>query len=119
MDNKVQEAIEDVYCPTCRTEKCVYISTNKTCGFYNCRKRKTCCNILNILFKDQKPTIMLFGNNGTHRSVEKTSRDYDNEKPSPFLKKFLHQSQLTTAEPEPKKAKFLPFMAQSCLLSVG
>ena len=32
-----------------------------------------------------------------------TSRDY--EEPSPFLKKFLRQSQPTTPEPEPKKVK--------------
>ena len=32
-----------------------------------------------------------------------TSRDYEKEKPSPFLKKFLRQSQPTTPEPEPKK----------------
>ena len=25
VDNKVQETIGDVYCPTCRIEKCVYI----------------------------------------------------------------------------------------------
>ena len=29
MDNKVQETIGDVDCPTCRNEKCVYISTKK------------------------------------------------------------------------------------------
>ena len=28
-DNKVREAIGDVFCPTCRNEKCVYISTKK------------------------------------------------------------------------------------------
>ena len=27
VDNKVRETIGDVYCPTCRNEKCVYIST--------------------------------------------------------------------------------------------
>ena len=29
VDNKVRETIGDVYCPTCRNEKCVYISTKK------------------------------------------------------------------------------------------
>ena len=38
VDNKVQETIGDVYCPTCRNEKCVYISTNKTASFYDCKK---------------------------------------------------------------------------------
>ena len=34
--NKVRETIGDVYCPTCRNEKCVYISTLKTTNFYDC-----------------------------------------------------------------------------------
>ena len=33
------------------------VSTTKKC--------KACCNVLNIPFKDQKPTIMLFGGDGT------------------------------------------------------
>ena len=33
VDNKVQETIGDVYCPTCKSEKCVYISINKTTSF--------------------------------------------------------------------------------------
>ena len=66
VDNKVRDSIGDVYCPTCRNEKCVYISTNKTTSFYDCKKCKACCNVLNIPFKDQKPTIMLFGGDGTH-----------------------------------------------------
>ena len=101
----VQEVIGDVYCPTCRNEKCVYISTNKTTSFYDCKKCKACCHVLNIPFKDQKPTIMLFGGDGTHCFAKKTSRDYEKEQPSPFLKKFLRQSQPSTSEPEPKKAK--------------
>ena len=46
---------------------------------------------------------MLFGGDGTHCFARKTSRDYEKEKPSPFLRKFLHQSQPSTSEPEPKK----------------
>ena len=60
VDNKVRETIGDVYCPTCRSEKCVYISTNETSSSYDCKKCKACCNVLNIPFRDQKPTIMLF-----------------------------------------------------------
>ena len=56
----------DVFCPTCRNEKCVYISTNQTTNFNNCKKCKACCNVLNIPFKDQKLTIILFGGDGTH-----------------------------------------------------
>ena len=105
VDNKVRETIGDVFCPTCRNEKCVYISTNKTTSFYDCKKCKACCHVLNIPFKDQKPTIMLFGGDGTHCFARKTSRDYEKEKPSPFFKKFLRQSQPSTHEPEPKRLK--------------
>ena len=64
--------------------KSVYISTKKTTSFYDCKKWKACCNVLNIPFKDQKPTIMLFGGNGTHCFARKTSRDYKKDEPSPF-----------------------------------
>ena len=106
MDNKVRETIGEVYCQTCRSEKCVCISTNKTTSFYDCKKCKACCHVLNILFKDQKPTTMLFGGDGTHCFARKTSRDC--EKPSPFLKKCLRQSQPSTSEREPKKDKASP-----------
>ena len=76
VDNKVQQTIGDVYCPTGRNEKSVSLSTNKTSNFYDCRKCKTCCHVLNIPFKDQKVTIMLFGGDGTHWFERKTSRDY-------------------------------------------
>ena len=51
VDNKVQENLGDVYCPICRNEKCVHSSTNKTTIFYDCKKCKVCCQILNIAFK--------------------------------------------------------------------
>ena len=102
VDKNVRESIGDVYCPTCRNEKCVYISTNKTTSFYDCKKCKACCNVLNIPFKDQKQTVMLFGGDGTHCFARKTSRDYEKEKPSSFLKKILRQSQPSTSEPEAK-----------------
>ena len=89
VDNKVRETFGDEYCPTCRNDKCVYISTNKTTSFYDCKKCKACCNVLKIPFKDQKLTNVLFGGDGTHCFARKTSRDH--EKPSPFLKKFLRQ----------------------------
>ena len=84
------KTIGDVYCPTCRNENIVYISTNETTSFYDCKKCKTCCHVLNIPFKDQKPPFMLFGGDGTHCFARKTSCDY--EKPPPFLKKTLRQS---------------------------
>ena len=52
VDNNVREATGDVYRPTCRNEKCVYLSTNKPTSFYDCRKCKACCNFLNFHFKD-------------------------------------------------------------------
>ena len=85
--------------------KNMYISANKTTSFCECKKCKACCNVLNIPFKDQKPTIMFFGGDSTHCFAGKTSRDYEKEKPSPFLMKFLRQSQPTTPEPEPKRLK--------------
>ena len=110
VDNKVRETIGDVYCPTCRNEKCFYISTNQTTSFHDCKKCKACCNVLKIPFKDQKPTIILFGGDGTHCYARKTNRGYEKEVPSPFLRKFVRQSQLSTSEPEPKKVKISPNM---------
>ena len=110
VDNKLRGTIGDVYCPTCRNENCVYISTNKTTSFYDCKKCKACCNVLNIPFKDQKAIIMLFGGDSTHCSARKTSHNYEKEKLSPFLKKFRRQSQPSTSEREPKKVKKSPYM---------
>ena len=104
VDNKVREAIEEKFCPKCRNEKCVYISTKKTTTFCDCKKCKACCNVSIISFKDQKPTIMLFGGDGTHCFAKNTSRHYE-KKPSPFLKEILGQSQPSTSELEPKKVK--------------
>ena len=105
VDNKVQETIGDVYYPTCRNEKCVYIWTIETTSFYDCKKCKAGCHVLNIPFKDQKPTIMLVGGDGTYCFAKKTSRDYVKEKSFPFLKKILRQSQPSTSEIEPKKGQ--------------
>ena len=87
VDNKVQETIGDVYCPTCRNEKCVYLSTKKTISFYDCKKCKACFNVFNIPFKDQKPTIMLFGGDVTHclheARLRKTKTISSSEETSP------------------------------------
>ena len=88
VDNKVRETIGDVCCPTCRNEKCVYISSNKTTRFYDFEKCKACCNVLDILFKDQKPTIMLFRGDGTHCFAKKTSRDYEKDNHLHFWRNF-------------------------------
>ena len=110
VDNKAQETIGNVYCPTFRNEMCVYISTNKTTSLYDCKKCKACCNILNIPFTDQKPTIMKFGDDGTHCFARKTSHHYGKENSSPYLKKFLRQSDPSTSEPEPKKEETFAIM---------
>ena len=70
------QTIGDVYCPTCRNEKCVNISTNKKNSFYDCKKCKACGLVLNIPFKliFQKLTINLFGGDGTHCFATKTSQ---------------------------------------------
>ena len=106
VDNKIRETIGDVYCLTCRNEKRVYNSTKETTGFYDCKKCKPFCNVLNNIFKDEKTPIMLFGGDGTHCFARKTGCDY--EKASPFLKKILRQSQPSTSEPEPKRVKMSP-----------
>ena len=67
------------------------------------KSEKACCNVLNNTFKDQKPTVILSGGDDTHCFARKTSHNYKKEKPSPFLKKFLRQSQPSTSEPQPKK----------------
>ena len=100
------KTIGDVYCPTCRNEMCVYISTNKTTSFSDCKKCKACCHVLNIPFKDQKPTIMLFGGDGTHCLHELRLR----ETITIFEEVFFCQSQPSTTEREPKKDKSSPIM---------
>ena len=99
VDNKVREIVGDVYCPTCRNEKCVYLSTKKTTSFYDCKKPAV------VFCGKHKPTIMLFCGDGTHCFTKKTSRVYAKGKPSPFLKKFLRQSQPSTSERESKKGQ--------------
>ena len=56
MENKEQETIGDVFCPTFRNQKSVYSSTKKTSSFCDCKKCKTYCHVLNMLFRDQKST---------------------------------------------------------------
>ena len=75
------------------------------------RKCNACCHVLNIPFKDQKPTILLFSGDGTHGFARQTSRDYEREKSSPVLKRLLRQSQPSTSKPETKKVEVIPHMA--------
>ena len=67
---------------------CVYILTKKTTSFYDWKKCKACCHVLSIPLKDQKPTIMLFGGDGTHCFERKTSRDFDKKNLLQFWRYF-------------------------------
>ena len=62
--------------------------------------------MLNVPFKERKPTLTLFDGGGIHCFPKKTSRDYEKEKPYPFLH-FLRHSNSTMTELEPKKATSL------------
>ena len=69
--------------------------------------------------KDQKPTLMLFGGDGILCFAKKSSRDYEKEKPSPFLKEFLRQSQPSTSEREPIKVQSSPNMEETYQFPIG
>ena len=99
----LQNVIGDIYCLTYPNENCVFLSTNRTSSFHDRRKLKACFQVLNILFRDRKPTNMLFGDDGTHCFAGKTSLDYEKRKPSTLLKKFLHQLQSATLESVTKR----------------
>ena len=70
MDNKLQKIIGDVFCPTCKNGKCVYISIIKTSSFKNCRKSRARCNVPNFPFKEPKLMLTLLGGDGTHCSAK-------------------------------------------------
>ena len=62
---------------------------------------------------------MLFGGDGTPCFEINTSRDYEKEKPSTFLKTFLDQSQPSISEPEPKKVKMSSNTEQTYPFPIG
>ena len=66
---------------------------NKTSSFYECEKCKASTQVVNNPFKDQKLSTLMFVGDGTLCLARETSRDYEKEKPSPFLKNFIRQSQ--------------------------
>ena len=45
----IQDVIGVVLCPTRLKEKCVFHSTKKTSSFYDCKKCKACCHVLDNL----------------------------------------------------------------------
>ena len=107
----IKDVVGDVYRPTCPIKNCVHLSTNEISSFYDCEKCKSWFHLLNVLFKDQIPTFLLFGSDGTLCFGGKTIAGYEKEKPSPFWRKFIRQSQSSTPEPQSKKAEIIPFMA--------
>ena len=58
--------------------KSVYASQpKKMSSFYDCKKCKACSQVLNIPLKDWKPTIMLFGGDGTDWSHKPRLRKWE------------------------------------------
>ena len=120
-NQSIVELIGDVICPNkeCRGEKCVYITSyeKNNESSYKCNLCKACCHVLDIPFKDQKPTLLLFGGDGTYCFRKKSKLDYQKEKLSPLMRQYIRQSKLSTTktneinnEPAPKKAKMSPNM---------
>ena len=103
---KVRENNADVYCPTCETENCFYISTKNTSFFYDYKKCRAGCHVFNNPIQKQEPTLTLFGEVETFWFAKRTRRDQ--EEPSLFLKKILRHSPSTATEPETKKDKNTP-----------
>ena len=54
---------------------------------------------------EQKPSKTLFGGDRTRCSAKNKSRDYEKEKPSPFLKNTIRQPQSDTPDCVQKKGK--------------
>ena len=84
----IEDVIGDVYCPTIPTEKCVYLSTNKTSSFLTLKSAKPALACWMFLLWDEKATIMLIGVDRTHCFLSKTSRDYGKREPTPFFKEI-------------------------------
>ena len=64
------------------------IPTKKTSSFYDCENSKASCHVLNV-FKDQKPTFMLFGGDAAHCPARKVSRDYEKKNHLHFWEKLF------------------------------
>ena len=101
-DQSTVELIGDVICPMkkCRGEKSVYITRFEeiTKSTYQCKQCKACSHVPNILFKDQKPCVILFG--WTYCFRKKTKLEYKKEKLSPLMQQCISQSKLSTTKAE-------------------
>ena len=119
----IQDEFGDILCSGmfCSIQMCVsvHICKENDYNFHEYFQGRACFHVSNIPFKNQKPTIILFGDAGTYCIVQETVCDYENGKPPLFSKEFLCQSHSAIPEPVPKKAEGNPFMTQSCRLLNG
>ena len=102
VDKKLQETIGDVYCPTCRSEECVYISTKKTTSFYYCKKW---CHVLNFPFRNQKPDNYNFWWWWYTLFCKKNESRLRKRKTISIFVELFSQSQPSTSEPQTKKCR--------------
>ena len=63
---------------------------NQNC-FYDCKKCKTICDLLNALFEEQTSILTLFGRHGTNCFTKKTIYDHEAQQLSPLQQRYLHQ----------------------------
>ena len=104
--------------PTCGNEKRVYIWTNKTTSFYECKKSKDCCHVLNISLGTKNRQLCCLA--VMVRIVLQERRVATTEKKSSsFSRKFLRQSVPSISEPASKKAKMRPNMEQTYPFPIG
>ena len=118
----LQDFIGDVICPGsyCSRQTCVYFHTwkkNVKSG-YECLPCKTCYQVLNSPFRDRKPTIMLFGGDGTFFCHKKESRLRERKNLSIF-DGVPPQVKSGTPKLEAKRGKNIPFLAQTCRIPIG
>ena len=77
----------------------------------NIRSAQPAVLLLNVPFRDQQSTNMLFGGAGTHCFARKMSRDYEKEKPSPFFEEVTPPITIKHTRTRAKNAETNPFMA--------
>ena len=93
----------------CSKQNCRFVHTwrENVENCYQCLQSRASSHVCIIFSRIKNQKIKLFGGDGTYCIVKRTSTDYENEKPSPFWKCFLFQSQLVTPKLVPKKEKLL------------
>ena len=73
-------------------------------SIYGCKRCKASYLVLKIPFKEQKPTMTLFGEDSTCCFAKNTSHDH--EKTFSSLKNFFRKSQSTATEHEPRNKNY-------------